>query len=69
MIKTWIKTGISITTEGPDHEKDVRRSFSNIAQDVSADQVGELVDVIETISTDTVLDAKVTTTEKINLEK
>ncbi|KRN94966.1 hypothetical protein [Pediococcus stilesii] len=69
MIKTWMKTGISITMEGPDHAKEVRRSFSNVAKNVTADQVGELVSALEMVSADTVLEAKVMTTEKVVLDK
>ncbi|KAF0467570.1 hypothetical protein [Pediococcus pentosaceus] len=69
MVKTWLKTGISITMEGPDHEKVVRRTFSNVAQTVTAEQVTELAKTLEMVSTDNVTDAQITTTEKVILEK
>lgn len=69
LVKTWLKTGISITMEGPDHEKGVRRAFSNVAQTVTAEQVTELAKTLEMVSTDNVTDAQITTTEKVILEK
>jgi hypothetical protein len=68
MVKTWLKSGISITTEGPDHEKEIRRTFQNVAETVTADQVGELSSAIEMVSVDTVTDAQITTTEKVILD-
>ncbi|GEL15199.1 hypothetical protein [Pediococcus cellicola] len=65
MEKSWLKTAVSITMTGEGHEKGLKRSFANMPEVVSDDQIKGLGNVLEAVSNDTFDFATVTTTEKI----
>lgn len=65
MKKNWLKTAIAVTMSGEGHEEGLKRSFANMPETVTDDQIKGLGSVLEAVSNDKFDFATVTTTEKI----
>lgn len=60
MEKSWSKASVSLTMVGEGHETGIKRTFNNIKQDVSAEQVIGFGKVLESLTQDQLLEGHVT---------
>ncbi|WPP09368.1 hypothetical protein SIN07_00410 [Pediococcus inopinatus] len=65
MGKNWLKTAVTVTMSGEGHEEGLKRSFGNMPETVTDDQIKGLGSVLEAVSKDKFDFATVTATEKI----
>lgn len=63
MEKVWKKSKITVNVQGFDGEKRVR-NLSNAIENVTSDQMTELLDLLEHLTGDSVLETKVVREDK-----
>ena len=49
MEKKWLKSSMTVTTVGEKEGKDLKRTFSNLKQDATADQLAGFQTALETL--------------------
>ncbi|UDM32045.1 hypothetical protein [Lentilactobacillus laojiaonis] len=61
----WLKASATYTMTGAGHENGVRHTFANVAQAATAEQIMEFGNILESLTSDTIIDVTVSQTNHI----
>lgn len=65
MQKDWMKASATYTMTGVGHEDGLRRVFSNLGKDVTAQQIVDFGNILEELTNDQFTDATISETNHI----
>ncbi|GHP14776.1 hypothetical protein YK48G_22010 [Lentilactobacillus fungorum] len=68
MKKDWLKSSVTYTLVNEAHKKGVKHSFSNVAQNVTAESVTAFSKILEGIIEGTVADAAVMSVDRVDID-